>query len=82
MQRLDKKSVEDVMSQHKVWINTKGKDGACADLSKSNMDGLDLSMFNFTGADLMCCSVSGCVFNHTVLLAHTKCTELNKATII
>lgn len=82
MQKLSKKDVEDVMSQHHQWVKSKGEDGACADLSKSNMDGLDLSMFDFTGADLMCCSVVACTFNRTVLLAHTKCTELEKATII
>jgi uncharacterized protein YjbI with pentapeptide repeats len=81
MQTLKRSDVEAVMLQHHSWLRNE-EDGICADLSKSNMNRLDLSMYDFTGADLTCCSVRGCVFNHTVLLAHTTCTELKTATII
>ena len=41
-----------ILEQHKLWVETKGKQGVCADLSYAYLKGANFSGANLMGADL------------------------------
>jgi hypothetical protein len=45
-------NIKKVLSDHKLWLETYGKEGMRADLSGANLSGADLSGADLHGADL------------------------------
>jgi hypothetical protein len=48
-----------VLEQHKLWIETKGKEGVCADLTGADLTGADLTGADLTGANLNGANLNG-----------------------
>ena len=44
--------LKEILDQHKLWIETKGKQGKCADLRGANLHGANLNGADLTGANL------------------------------
>ena len=54
MKKITKKELKEILEQHKLWLDSNGKEGKCADLTDA-----DLRYANLTHADLRYANLSG-----------------------
>ena len=49
---MDEATLQQILKDHRLWVNSNGSSGKRADLSRANLSGADLSHANLYGADL------------------------------
>ena len=54
MEKITKEELKTILEQHKLWLDSDGEKGKCANLSGADLSGADLS-----GADLRCADLTG-----------------------
>ena len=52
MKKITKEELKTILEQHKLWLNSNGKEGKRADLTGANLTCTNLTGTNLTGADL------------------------------
>jgi uncharacterized protein YjbI with pentapeptide repeats len=83
LRKVTKKELEEILAQHKLWLDTNMQKGKCADLSNTNLDKVDLSNVNLQRANLDGASLKQAILKDTNL--HSAClwdSMLNEAQII
>ena len=67
MKNITKEELKTILEQHKLWLDSNGKEGKCADLTRADLTGADLS-----GANLRCAYLTGA----DLYGANLRCTDL------
>ena len=52
MKKITATKLKNILASHKLWVETKGKEGVCANLSDADLEGANLRDANLTDADL------------------------------
>ena len=52
MEKITKKELKEILERHKLWLDSNGKEGKCADLSNADLTSADLTGANLSYADL------------------------------
>ena len=81
LREVSPEELKQILEEHRKWVESEGKEGEMADLSRANLQGADLSAANlqgaeFTwvnlqGADYICCSKDGVLAVLAVLEKYT-----------
>ena len=59
MKKITETELKSILDQHHLWIETKGKQGVCADLGGADLGGADLRGANLRGANLKDANLTG-----------------------
>ena len=71
-------NLDEILEQHKLWLDSDGIEGERAYLPDANFTGADLRNANFTGADLTDAKLTGADLNHADL-TDARISEKNLA---
>ena len=71
MKKITEEELKEILEQHKLWFNSKGKEGKCADLYRADLTDADLSR-----ADLRLANLSGAILTNAIL-THANLTGAN-----
>ena len=52
MKKITETELKNILEQHKLWLDSAGKQGTCADLQDANLSGVDLECANLQDAIL------------------------------
>ncbi|MBI9077431.1 MAG: pentapeptide repeat-containing protein [Desulfatibacillum sp.] len=72
LRQISDEELQQVLAEHKKWLDSKGKEGKLADLSKTDLDrqsfiGVDLSQANFRKASLSNCDLKRAILKRADL---------------
>ena len=74
--------LQDVLSQHALWLKSSGQEGKRADLSRADLSRADLRVANLSGADLSYANLRGADLYGAVLCdADLRVTDLRGANL-
>ena len=59
MEKITKEELKTILEQHKLWLNSNGKEGKCANLTGANLSGADLYGAILSGANLTDANLTG-----------------------
>ena len=59
MKTITATELKSILDQHQLWIETKGKEGVCADLTGADLIRANLTYAKLTGADLTGANLTG-----------------------
>ena len=90
MEKITKEELKTILEQHKLWLNSNGKEGKCADLSDAYLNSAnltsvdlrraDLSDSDLRGADLSGANLSGANLTRANLIfTNLRCANLSSA---
>ena len=52
MKKITEEELKEILEQHRLWLNSNGKEGKCTNLTNVNLSGADLRRADLIGADL------------------------------
>ena len=61
MKMITATELKSILDQHKLWVETKGKQGVCADLAGADLEFANLSGANLSGANLYCAYLNNAI---------------------
>jgi Pentapeptide repeats (8 copies) len=64
---MDASELKEILKQHKLWIETNGRQGERADLEGANLQGANLQGANLEGANLQGANLTGAELNGAIL---------------
>ena len=60
---MEASKLKEILDQHKIWIESNGVQGKCADLENANLEGADLTHADLEGAILCIAKLTGANLN-------------------
>ena len=82
MKKITETELKNILEQHKLWVESSGAQGTCADLSDANLSGVDLSDANLSDADLSGADLYGADLSGADLRgADLRCADLQDANL-
>ncbi len=57
--KIGKEKLQEILAQHKKWVESEGKEGARADLRRAKLQGAELGKANLQGAGLLGADLQG-----------------------
>jgi hypothetical protein len=63
MKKISKTELKSILDQHRLWVETKGKQGVCANLEGANLVDANLKDANLIGANLRGADLTGTILD-------------------